>query len=824
MTEGPDAPRQLHEALRQLRRQVRRYVLLEGLAIVIVVLGLGFWISYGLDELYFQYRRLELPRWLRLGFTTLLIAAGAMAFLIWVVGRLWHRFGRRLLALVVERRFPQLGDRLISAIELENSPQTTATPLARVMWERTAREAATTLQRLDLKQVFDPRPLQRSLAVAGVMLASLAGLGVANAAGVERWVQAFLLGRDDYWEPFRKSAMTVRVIAEPGGRIREFDGRGVYLHPRGSDLTIEAESAEGRPAPDRASLSFRSFGAGGAARGATPMSRRGERVFRQTLTRVIDEHHLWVTAGDFVNREPLRVLIVDPPRVDRLQLLCDYPSYTGLDSIEDRPVVVQSLQVSIPMETKFLLEGRANKPLSSVLIRSEMFELRFSAPDSRSGSQGSAGEPPALILRESPTAAPRAVRLAAGESWFADDRMSFRVPFRIAAAGTEQLLALADGAEPPLPLPPVAPLSIQLEDADGIVSSDPAMATLSGIPDLAPVVDVRLTGVSNVVTRLAEIPIRGRITDDYGVARAEFGFEVLPDNTAAASNSPPEPVEQRTRPLGLAPQGQKDFALGGQSGLERFALRPLELSDGQRLQLSVYAEDGDTINGPNRSRGEMFTLRIVPAEELLARLYEKEINLRQRFEQIMEETRRLRQDLAEHRGRTDEWNQLRQSEPEGEPTRQAFNSIDACARRSLHQIRTNHTEARAIEAAFGEIRAEMVNNRVDTPTLLERIDIGIVAPLKTINESDYPGIDSVLGLFVLTMERRDDPARQIDDALESVDRLLARMEQVLSEMRSRGNINEMIQQLQTIIEQQQRLRDATEQRKLDELFEGLGIP
>jgi hypothetical protein len=48
------------------------------------------------------------------------------------------------------------------------------------------------------------------------------------------------------------------------------------------------------------------------------------------------------------------------------------------------------------------------------------------------------------------------------------------------------------------------------------------------------------------------------------------------------------------------------------------------------------------------------------------------------------------------------------------------------------------------------------------------------------------------------------------------------MEQVLSEMRRRGNINEIIQQLQSIIERQQKLKDETEQRKLDELFEGIG--
>jgi hypothetical protein len=827
MSERTDDLQELDASLSQLKRRVRRYVLLEGLAIVVAVLGVGFWISFGADELHFSMRKLELPRWLRIGFTVLLVGTVAMVFLTWVIGRLWHSFGRKLLALVVERRFPQLGDRLITAIELQGSPQTASSPLATAMWRRTAGEAAETIRRVDLTQVFDPRPLRRAVTIAGVLLASVIAIGAANAAGVERWFHAFVLGKDDYWDPYRRSAMSIHVVAQPGDRVRKFDADGIYKHPRGADLTIEAESAEGKPAPDKAVLDFQSFGYGGSSRGSTPMTRRDERVFRQTLTRVVDRHHLWVTAGDYVNRRPLRVLIVEPPKVDRLTLHCDYPSYTGLDSIEDKPVPVQSLQASLPMETAFTVEGQSNKPLVSVLIRSEMFELRFSAP--ASGGASDVDGRPRITIRESSAAAPRTVSLAASEPWIAADRRSFRVPMRVSANGTEKLLALAEGGAGPLPLPPVAPLQVYLEDEDGIFSTEPTSVTISGTPDLDPVVDVRLTGVSNVVTRMAEIPIRGRITDDYGVAKAEFGYEVLPDPSDAAANeaAPPANSEKKTSPLGVPPRGQKEFDLAdAPAGVERFSLTPLELKDGQRLQLAIHAEDADDQNGPHRAHGEVFNFRIVPGEELLARLYEKEVNLRQRFEQIMLETKRLRDDLAQHRERTGEWIAARKAAGDktatDEKVQTLFNAIDACARRSLHQVRTNSTESRAIEGAFGEIRAEMVNNRVDTPSLLERIDLGVVAPLKTINESDYPDIDGQLGLFALAMERGSDPSSAIDSSREAVDRMLARMEQVLSEMRRRGNINEIIQQLQSIIERQQKLKDETEQRKLDELFEGIG--
>jgi len=810
--------RQLDSALSQLRAQVRRYVVLEGLALVVAVIGLGFWLGYFADELHFGARRLELPKWVRLAFTIAVAGVAATVFFTWVVGRLWTRFGRRMLAIVLERRFPQLGDRLITAVELQTSPRVHESPLSELMWQRTAAQAAEALKGVNLNDVFNPRPLKRALVVAGVLLASIAVMGTANAAGVQRWFNAFILGRDDYWEPYRKSAMSVHVIAEPGKRQREFDADGVYRHPRGADLTIEAESAEGKVSPERATLSFRSFGTSGVARGSAPMSRGGDRVFRTTLSRVIDDHELWVTAGDYVNRHPFRIQIVEPPRIDRIELHCDYPSYTGLDAVEDRPVLVQSLQTSLPMETAFELRATANKPLVAAVIRCEQFELRFRR-DSASGS--SEEHRPVLIVRDAASGEARTVQLGGTEQWFAADGLTFRAPMKVSLKGAEALASLADGALPPIPIPPVAPLQILLEDEDDVFSTEPTSITITGVADLDPVVDVRLWGVSNVVTRLAELPVRGRITDDYGVRKAEFGYEILPDPADAAEGVKAPPLT--LVPLKVQPANERDFAVGPDGAGERFSLTPLELRDGQRLQLSVYAEDGDDQNGPHRARGEVFTLRVVPGEELLSRLYEKELNLRQRFEQIITETKRVREDLKQHEERAAEWKAAKAAGEE-EKSGSLYNALDASARRSLHQARTNQTESRGIEIAFGEIREEMVNNRVDTPALLDRIDRGVVAPLHTINESDYPDLEGLLALFALATERNEDPTARIAPAREAVERLIARMEQVLSEMQRRGNVNEIIQQLQNIIERQQKLRDATEQRKLDELFEEIGKP
>ena len=70
--------------LGQLRSKIRGYVLAEGTAMVLIVLGSLFWLSLGLDWLCFWVSRMELPVAVRIVFDLLaliLVSAGCV---------LWH--------------------------------------------------------------------------------------------------------------------------------------------------------------------------------------------------------------------------------------------------------------------------------------------------------------------------------------------------------------------------------------------------------------------------------------------------------------------------------------------------------------------------------------------------------------------------------------------------------------------------------------------------------------------------------------------------------------------------------------------------------------
>lgn len=818
MTDSPfPLPHEIGRALNSLRERIRRYVLVEGISAVVALLCGLFWITLSLDVVHFHFSRLELPIWFRTA--CLLVAVGLLlsATIVWLLARVLRSFRSRALALVLERRFPQLGDRLITAVELADRPTPGRTDLGGAMLQRTIADAAQRARDLDLEAVFDRRPMFRWLIGGLVLLASVVGFGAVRVDAMERWFNAFVLLHEDYWEPYRKSAMTVRVLVQPGDRLKEFAADGTYRHPRGADLTLVADVPEGRALPDSVSLTYRVLD-GGGMRGTVGMSQSADRRFRHTLGRVIAAHQLWVSGGDFINRAPYRVVIVDPPLIDAIVLRCDYPDYTGLDALSDRDLAVQGAQVSLPVETAFELRASANKPLVGVQIRCAHFDLEFNSPlHPEPGAATLAVHPQPPATSPDPPAPPRLLTLppeVAGR-WFSADGRTFRIPMVLATRARDDYAGLtADFAV--LPVPADVQLQIFLEDTDDVSSVNPVLLTLNGVRDNEPVVETRRSGVGSSVTRMAEIPIVGRIRDDYGVTAARFGYRLEDE------------ADFQYRDLAAGPQGQKEFVLGdGQPGrAERFKLLPLELQVDQQLTLTVFAEDGDNLNGPHVSHGEAFTFTIVTPDELLAQLYDKELNLRLRFEQIRREVQQVRDDLALHLDQHGERVRLATASPDGaqraarqEEVRRIGLAIAASAERALHAVRKTHTESRSVEVGFADIREEMVNNRVDTSVRLQRIDAGILQPLHAINETHYPEVDRQIGLFRLANENNADPTSAINGSLVAVDALLQRMDLVLAQMTEREGFNEMVKMIQGIIDRTRKLKEDTQSEQERRLFD-----
>lgn len=786
-------PEEIRNVLTRFRRWIRRYILLEGLAVLVAVSCLMFWVTFLLDVAYFRVSNLELPSSLRL--VILLLMAGSLSGLAitWVLLRLFHQLRFKDLALALERKFPQLRDQLITTIEEDQGP---ATPLHNQMLEQTRREAAEKVSRLPLEETFDRGPLKRALIVATVLLTTSTVFSIANAASVERWVNAYLLTRENYWDPFRKQSLTLKVIAQPGETVKEFDENGIYRHPRGADLQLIVESRDESSAPDAVTLQYYTLEGNSADRGRVSMNRAGVGKFRHSFSRLVNDHRLWIRGGDYINRVPYLIQIVEPPQVDSMRLACDYPTYTGMDGLEDQEVAVVGTQVSLPMETKFTLHTDCNKPIRSVNLRSERFHLKFGlgrADDPKSA------RPTTLELKDEDNRVVKTLEVnAAAGTLLTDDGSGFQVPFVITAQAEELWNNMQEPVELPIPIPQDSSFSIFLEDQDDIYSPEPATLIINGIVDQPPVVDTRRTGVSSIVTRNAMIPIEGTLKDDYGVVSGWFGYQV-------ASREGEE-----TRPLANLPTGQKEYRLNDVTdrSVERFDLRPLKLQEGDRLTLGVYAEDGDDLNGPHVAHGELFTFNIVTNDELMSRLFEREVNLRLRFEQIRSEVNDLKTMLED---------QLAKFQGTEAPVNES-QELSSFVERSLHQLRKNQTESRSIEISFKDLREEMVNNGLDTREKLGRIDNGVITPLIELNDNLFVTADQRYALQRLNLEQQENLRAAMQETVPAVDAVLSQMDRILDEMKDRGTINDVIQNLQSLIEKQRKLMEQAEEKRIEENF------
>ncbi|MGE4001368.1 MAG: hypothetical protein AB7I48_14220, partial [Planctomycetaceae bacterium] len=612
------------------------------------------------------------------------------------------------------------------------------------------------------------------------------------------------------------------VVTQPGERLKRLSTEEIHRHPRGADLIVRVDVPDDKEVPPQVTLHYRTVGSTGSSRGRVTMTQVGGRTFRHVLARAMDDHQLYVVGGDFTNRLPFRIEIVDPPRIDALRLDCEYPGYTGMNAFADQLVSVQGTQVSLPVGTSFVLQAETNKPLEGVRLRCPAFDLDFGRnagafPESDAGSpaQPSPAALNRLRIRTSETGeeSSATVDIPIAGNWLAADGRRFDLPLVVAADAAARLSAWNSASSGTLPIPPDVPLQFELHDVDDIRSAEPIRLTINGIADLPPVVETRLRGIGRSITRLARIPVEGSITDDYGIAAARFGHRV------------DEQTEYAFTELVAPPAGQKQFRLGAaqERAAEPFNVRPLELSLGQKLILTMFAEDADDVSGPHQSHGEVYSFQVVSNEDLLAILYDKELNLRQRFEQIVSEVQEARDDLAAHHRLGLEARALRakQQPTEGdEAKRDEINtSLAAAADRRLNSLRKNHTETRAVEELFAEIREELVNNRVDTSTMLERIDDGILTPLHQINEIDYPQTDQQIALFKLVHSQNEDAANEIQTAVNDIDAMLDRMAGVLDKMKERETFNELVKRLQLIRELQEEIRNKTKEAKVRSLID-----
>lgn len=797
-------PEQIDALLSKLRSAIRRYVLLRGLAVLLTAFVLVFWVMLLIDSLWFASTKLELPQGVRLAIVIAGLSVLLGVLFQTVVWQLLVQLKRRALALLLEKRFPELNDRLITAVETaeqaakKGNPkeETTQPELTRAMLARTLEETSRITESLELRDVFNPRPIRRAALFAGIALITLAATAVASPQTFSHWSNAYVKLAEDYWN--RVNGLDAYLLAQPGDRIRHFENHS-SKHAAGADLTIIVATAPGKQTPDQVYLSYRSVT--GARVPPTKMTPVEEGKFRYTIGNLVDDIEFHITGGDFTNTKAYQVITVPEPHLETLHVRCNYPAYTdwNLPEVgEQTSYQLMTSELAVPMESKVYLTARTTKPVVEVNLSGRDFELKIKK-DAQTGICSGLCK---FIDERGITI--KQVHLADTDLALIDETgRIITIPLFL----TERYHIKADtklDVFPSIPLNREESLRFYLEDTDGIINLEPARLQIHGIADTPPEVHSRLTGIGKSITRKALLPVAGEARDDYGLAEIHFEYRLNQEK------------EFQSSPLQRQPRGEQLYLMDGsnQAPKAKLDVLPLELKLNDVLYVNLVASDKDNLNGPHITRGETFRLKIVSDEELLSNLHQDELNLRKRFEQLIDELTRSRDDLANAENRN---KQSAGSDPPENPSSDQL--VAESVQRTLNTVRKDKVGTDAIRAAFEDLREEMINNRVDTPQLRRRLDDNIIEPLTKIIAEDFTVTEEHLRSLDYSFRENLTSQFTAANCITDMDRLLANLRQVLLEMRKLESFQEVIELLKAIIEDEKALRKKTEDARKKKLID-----
>ena len=766
-----------------LRWRIRVYVWLEGLALAVIWLGFTFWAALALDYLPVLAGASEMPRAARA--VVLAVVAAGLAYILfhWVFRRAFVPLANRSMAVLLERRFGMFRDSLVTSVELSEQPDHAQTFDASML-AHTGREALEDAGRVRLGAVFNYRPLVRSLLGALVLLGTIVGFYAQNRQALAVWARRGYLLRDEAWP--RSASIEVVGVELLGPEDAPQAAADVPLIPfrdgslkvaKGSNLRLKVRAAlKAKVVPETCTIHYH---AADGQRGRVTMNRmkRSRDEYQQytfsgqPLQGILTDIHFDVVGYDCRVRD-YTIQVVDSPAVVGVDLDCKFPAYM----VDQKAgswlprTVAWTNSTQLPQGTEVTIRAHTNKPLKRVDV------YNVQTQDIRTLGEF---DPAAL--------------------------QQFVVPVgRLEANLT---------------------LDVTLFDADDVVTERPYRIFLAAIPDEAPRVEVRLKGIGTAVTPDVMIPAWGTISDDYGVDKAWFDM-ILTRATVAENEQKDEPL---AREFPLAQGGQVEAAVDFRE--LRSQADKVELKPKDKLSLALRAADKCGLDaGPNVGSGDRYQLDVVAPETLLAMLEAREIGLRRRFEQIIQEMTQARDFLNRVQAppQTEGREPGDAERPGREPGDKAGDAPTAAERaqslrllrvqQALQQTRKSAQELLGAAAGFHDIREELINNRVDTEDRKKRLKEQIADPMQWIGETMFPELER--REEVLEQRLLDDLAAKKYDldsgrqeaaaAVSQANDVLAEMERILQQMLDLETFNELLDIVRQLMDDQQRMIGETQ--------------
>ncbi|MCA9230547.1 MAG: hypothetical protein KDA57_07845 [Planctomycetales bacterium] len=727
-------PKPVTRKVSLLRWLIRLYVLVEGIASILLVLGCAFWIGLAVDWTFEPVPAIRVAIWTFVMALTLYVAVR------FLVSRTFRRLPDSSLALLLERNCPELDESLITTLEAADRRRSSSLGNPQLL-QRTGEVAALQVRQIKLRRIFRFHPLLWKTGLAATLLFSILAFAFLQKDAFGFWINRMALSEVP-WP--RRVQLAVLGLENPNQRIIKVARDDDF------ELQVNASILQGHVAPEQVEIRYR---LADGRRGRDTMTKVGEGLvgrddgqrFTYSFRNVAADLEFDLIGGDDRLRN-LKLQVVERPQIVSMLFECEFPEYMQR-SAQSIPV---SGRIELPEGSTALCLARANKPLKEVSIYDPVSQQEL----------------PVTVSQAPP------------------DQFTF-----------ELQSGLADQV-----------LLITMRDSDAIQNREPYRVVVSAIVDQPPEVSVLPRGISTAVTPQATIPFGGEMLDEYGMEETWFEYQI--------DQAPPERRTFASQPAGRRRVTEIDrFDLAETDSVSNQRL--LSLQPGQQLTLSVKARDAYNLQAePHIGSSQRFSLDIVTTSELRALLEKRELGLRQRFEAIYEKMVGTAELLTriETEPATPQADTSEEDEQERRRERDRLRLSGA-----LQNVTQLSFETLGVADGFGDIVLELMNNRVDTEELRQRLEGGIADPLREIATQQMTKLESLLQQLESSFAEQGDTKLPLAPARAQAEAVSEAMKEVLDRMLELESYNELVELLRGILDEQQQLEDKTKELRREKL-------
>ena len=358
-------------------------------------------------------------------------------------------------------------------------------------------------------------------------------------------------------------------------------------------------------------------------------------------------------------------------------------------------------------------------------------------------------------------------------------------------------------------------VEVRLIDQFGLSSEQVTRYLVSVQPDEIPLVESKLSGIGNAITTKALLPIRGSVQDDHGLKAVQVDMQASDESKFIVDVAPPEDTELST-----------DVDLQKLAEEQGFALK-----EGETLGLQVSASDFfDLDKDAHLGQGQTKQLNVVSDDELLVLLDRKELELRKRLEQIMFELEQLKTSLqqlptesnaATTSGTTATGmvSSITSQETDEEKERRA-RMLVLRSQQAVLQGDKSQQELSGVAANVENLRQQLSNNRIDSYDRQRRLREKVFSPLQDLLASEYEELASDLA----ALQKAAIAGKSTDEALvaeASAAEVLAKLAQIKENMMDIESFNEIIDLVRSLLEDQEKLLNETEEEQRKRILQFL---